>query len=90
MLCSSLLSDDIYGMFDLKKAITQLSYDGAVRKKFSSAPRYLTDCVCDQLLSCVPLFATPKNGGPLGFSVHGISQERILGTVAISFSRRSS
>ena len=39
------------------------------------------------LLSHVWLFATPWTVAPPGFSVHGISQARILESVAISFSR---
>ena len=39
------------------------------------------------LLSHVRLFATPWTVAPPGFSVHGISQARILESVAISFSR---
>ena len=36
------------------------------------------------------LFVTPLDRSPPGFSVHGISQARILGWVAISLSRGSS
>ena len=42
------------------------------------------------MLSCVWLFATPWGCSPQGFSVHGISQARILEWVAISYSRGSS
>ena len=37
-----------------------------------------------------PTLCDPMDCSPLGFSVHGISQARILEWVAISFSRRSS
>ena len=46
--------------------------------------------IYDQVLShfsCVQLFVTPMDLSPPGFSVHGILQARILGWVAISFSR---
>ena len=43
-----------------------------------------------QSLSHVRLFCDPVNCRPSGFSVHGISQARILEWVAISFSRGSS
>ena len=46
-------------------------------------------CVHAQLLSCVRLFVTPWTGTPLGSSVHGISQARIVEWVAISSSRGS-
>ena len=39
--------------------------------------------------SCLT-FVTPVDCSPLGSSVHGISQARVLECVAISFSRRSS
>ena len=42
------------------------------------------------LLSCVWLFWDPTDCSPLGTSVHGISQARILEWVVISFSRGSS
>ena len=35
-------------------------------------------CVCARVLSCVWLFATPKDCSPPGFSVHGTSKARIL------------
>ena len=41
-------------------------------------------------LSCVRLFCNPMNYSPPGFSVHGVSQARILEWVAIPFSRGSS
>ena len=43
-----------------------------------------------QLLSRVQLFCNPMDYSPPGSSVHGISQARILGWVAISFCRGSS
>ena len=43
-----------------------------------------------QLLSRVQLFCDPMDCSPPSFSVHGISQARILEWVAISFSRASS
>ena len=43
-------------------------------------------CLCDQSLSCVQFFVTPPCSQQ-GSSVHGILQARILGQVAISFSR---
>ena len=45
-------------------------------------------CVCARTLSCPTLY-TPLDCSPPGFSVHGISQARILEWVAISFSRGS-
>ena len=50
------------------------------------------DCVGGiivQLLSHVQLFGDPMGCSPPGFSVHGISQARILKGVAISFSSGS-
>ena len=41
-------------------------------------------------LSCVRLFCDSVDCSPQGFSVHGISQARILEWVAIFFSRGSS
>ena len=41
-------------------------------------------------LSCVQLFANPWDCSPLGSSVHGVFQARVLEWVAISFSRGSS
>ena len=38
-----------------------------------------------QLLNCVQLFVTPMDCSPLGSSVHGVFQARILGWVATSF-----
>ena len=46
-------------------------------------------CSCLFLLSCVQLFYDPMDCSPLGSSVHGISQARILECVAISFSKGS-
>ena len=50
---------------------------------------FKTNCysVCAQ--SC-PTLCDPLDCSPPGFSVHGISQARLLEWVAISFSRRSS
>ena len=45
--------------------------------------------VCMHAQSC-PTLCNPMDCSPLGSSVHGISQARTLGWVAISFSRRSS
>ena len=50
----------------------------------------LTFVVALSLLSCVRLLCDPMNCSPLGTSVHGIFQARILEWVAISFSRASS
>ena len=47
-------------------------------------------CVHAQLLSHVQLFCNPRDCSPLGSSVHGTSQARILEWVTISFSRGSS
>ena len=44
---------------------------------------------CDQSLTPVLLFATPRDCRPSGSSVHGIFQARILEWVAISFARDS-
>ena len=43
-----------------------------------------TTTMCAQLLSCVRLFQDPMDCSPLGSSVHGIFQARILEQVAIS------
>ena len=54
----------------------------------SWTPRVL---VMSLLFSCqVAPVCDPVNCSPSGFPVHGISQARILESVAISFSRRSS
>ena len=45
--------------------------------------------VVTQMLGHVRLFCDPMHGSLPEFSVHGISQARILEWVAISFSRRS-
>ena len=50
---------------------------------------YSAMCLCS-VLGCVQLFATPLDCSSPGSSVHGMSQARILGWVAISFSRGSS
>ena len=41
-------------------------------------------------LSCIQLYCDPMDCSPPGFSVHRISQARILEEIAISFSRGSS
>ena len=46
-------------------------------------------CTCARAQSCLTL-CDPMNCSPTDFSVHGISQARILEWVAISFSRESS
>ena len=46
-------------------------------------------CLCSVTLLC-PTLCDPVDCSPLGFSVHGISQARILEWVAIFFSRASS
>ena len=46
-------------------------------------------CACMSAQSCLTL-CDPLDCSPPGFSVHGISQARLLEWVAISFSRRSS
>ena len=43
-------------------------------------------CVDAQSISPVQLYATPR-ANPPGSSIHGVSQARILGWVAISYSR---
>ena len=47
-------------------------------------------CVCAKLSQLCPTLCNPMNCSPPGSSVHGILQTRILGWVAISFSRGSS
>ena len=46
-------------------------------------------CMCSVIQSCLTL-CDPMDCSPPGFSVHGISQARILGWIAISSSRGSS
>ena len=46
-------------------------------------------CVCVCVQSC-PTLCNPMDCNPPGFSVHGISQARILEWVAISYARESS
>ena len=43
--------------------------------------------VCAQSLGHVQLFAIPMDCSPPGSSVHGVLQARILGWVAIPFSK---
>ena len=47
---------------------------------------YTRVCVC--VLNCVQFVFNPMDCSPVGSSVHGISQARILTWVAISFSKR--
>ena len=47
---------------------------------------YILDCCCLVAKSCLTLL-DPMNYSPLGSSVHGISQARILEWVSISFFR---
>ena len=51
---------------------------------------YETYCCCCQPLSHIQFFCDPMDCNPLGSSVHGIFQARILEWVAISFSRNLS
>ena len=46
-------------------------------------------CVRAQSLSCVWLFCDPMDCSPPGSSIHGVFQAKILGWVAIPFSKRS-
>ena len=54
--------------------------------QYASLRNAIRDGVAESL-SHVPLFVTPMDCSPPGSSVHGILQARILGWVAISFSR---
>ena len=47
-------------------------------------------CVCAHARSVMSSLCNPMDGCPLDFSIHGISQTRILEQVAISYSRGSS
>ena len=47
-------------------------------------------CVCELVTQFYMTLCDPMNYSPLGFSVHGILQARILEWVAIPFSRASS
>ena len=47
-------------------------------------------CMCAKSLQLYPTLCDPIDYSPLGSSVHGIPQARILEWVAISFSSRSS
>ena len=51
---------------------------------------YTHVCVCAQSLQLCPTLCNPMDHSPVGSSVHGILQARILEWVAISFSRGSS
>ena len=62
-----------------KLLISDFPYRHRVRKK-----------VCCLVTKTCPALCNPMNYSPLGSSVHGISQARILEYVAISFSRGSS
>ena len=53
-------------------------------------PLPMWGCVSACVLSCVLILCDPMDSSPLGFSVLGILQSRILGWVAISSSRGSS
>ena len=44
-------------------------------------------CVCVCVCVCVTTLCDPMDCSPPGSSVHGLSQARILGWVAVSFSR---
>ena len=63
----------------------------------TNSPLYLymyvyvyTHCCCCIVAQSCPTLCDPMDCSPPGFSVHGISQARILEWVAISFSRGSS
>ena len=47
-------------------------------------------CCCCLVTKFYPTVCVPMDSSPPGFSVHGLSQARILEWVAISFSRGSS
>ena len=68
-----------------------LGSSSRVPLKFScdSGLVFLWVCVCSYAQSCLTLFNL-RDCSPLGSSVHGISQARILEWVAIFFSRGSS
>ena len=51
---------------------------------------FLRACVHAKSLQLCPILCSPMDCSPPGFSVHGILQERILGWVAMPFSRGSS
>ena len=63
---------------------------GIIRIKWDNSCKMYALNVVVQSLSHVRLFATPMDCSPSGFSVHGISQARILEWVALPFSRASS
>ena len=54
------------------------------------SPNHWLFCLVIKSYPLCPALCDPMNGNPPGFSVHGISQARILEWVAISFSRRFS
>ena len=51
---------------------------------------FMYDICCAKSLQLCPTLCNPVDCSPLGFSVHGILQARILEWVAISSSRGSS
>ena len=80
----------------IKQLSTHTVCSGVNRRKFSNVGAdhdHTLDkapyCCCLVAQLCPTLF-DPTGCSPLGFSVHGISQLRILEWVAISFSRESS
>ena len=60
------------------------------QKQFWSVNFYSIKCVCAKLLQSCLTFCDPMNCSPPGSSVRGILQARILGWVAMPFSRASS
>ena len=70
--------------------LTNSDDDKSYRKKIAGKRDKVRRFVVVQLLSCDQLFCDPMNCSPPGSSVYGISQERILEWIAISFSRGSS
>ena len=76
----------------LQRARVQLFFPETqkIRAVWKVLRLYVKKCVCVQLLSCVRLFGDFKDRRPLGFSVRGLLQARILEWVAIFSSRRSS
>ena len=61
-----------------------------MRANSNSLTATAINSVSAESLSCVQLFFNPIDCNPPGFSLHAISQARILERVAISFSRGSS
>ena len=62
------------------------------QKYFTLIAPYICICmyICCLVAQSCPTLCDPMDCSPPGFSVHGISQARILEWVAISFSRGSS